>query len=400
MMRRLVVRLALGRRLRPNNRLRRFSSVGGTPKSSVGGSEARGVDGEAVKESLGSLGDSYNPEKNVIDLSDLLKENSPPPQVWKFEWWGTERVGDFLDIVHDYTELAWIPTIVACTVALRLSLFPISVLQAKAALRLMLIQPYLRVLKSAFSKAKEPMVPRLNLLRRNLNITFRTFRFSPTMMAVYPILNIGMFFTFVVGVRNIVLTYPEFTSAGYLWFTNLQEPDPYMILPIVAISGTLASLELGLRGRRALSADEQPSFSMGDRIIHLIQGFVIIMAPVTVQLPAGVFTYWITSSIMTISQILLLRRSEVRNVLGIVPPPEVLRILKRHQRSDSSDTKESNDGGGDKGIQKAVRGYSTGEERKAMRQARIRKRKAKNSDGETSDLGIAAVEETEIKKHE
>mmetsp|Transcript_3834 Transcript_3834/g.5225 ORF Transcript_3834/g.5225 Transcript_3834/m.5225 type:complete len:136 (+) Transcript_3834:30-437(+) len=93
-----------------------------------------------------------------------------------------------------------------------------------------------------------------------------------------------------------------------------------MVLPAVGIVGTLVSLELGLRGRRALHPDSQPTFSVVDRLIHALQGLVLLTSPMIVQLPAGVFPYWIASSAFTIVQILMLRRPDIRKMLGIVPP--------------------------------------------------------------------------------
>mmetsp|Transcript_35690 Transcript_35690/g.57336 ORF Transcript_35690/g.57336 Transcript_35690/m.57336 type:complete len:212 (-) Transcript_35690:114-749(-) len=168
--------------------------------------------------------------------------------------------------------------------------------------------------------SKEDVTTKLILLRKNLKITFDQFKFSPIRVVLYPLINIPIFVTFIFGARRLVLSSPEFQTAGCYWFVNLQAPDPYMVLPAVGIIGTLVSLELGLRGRRALHPDSQPTFSVVDRLIHALQGLVLLTSPMIVQLPAGVFPYWIASSAFTIVQILMLRRPGVRKMLGIIPP--------------------------------------------------------------------------------
>ena len=50
----------------------------------------------------------------------------------------------------------------------------------------------------------------------------------------YNIIQIPVFIIMVLSIRKISYENDELTGAGILWFKNLNEADPYMILPFVA----------------------------------------------------------------------------------------------------------------------------------------------------------------------
>lgn len=50
----------------------------------------------------------------------------------------------------------------------------------------------------------------------------------------YNLIQIPVFITMVLSIRKIAFENDELIGTGILWFKNLNEADPYMILPIVA----------------------------------------------------------------------------------------------------------------------------------------------------------------------
>ena len=50
----------------------------------------------------------------------------------------------------------------------------------------------------------------------------------------YNIIQIPVFILMVLSIRKISHENEELTGAGALWFKDLNEPDPYMILPVAA----------------------------------------------------------------------------------------------------------------------------------------------------------------------
>jgi membrane protein insertase Oxa1/YidC/SpoIIIJ len=48
------------------------------------------------------------------------------------------------------------------------------------------------------------------------------------------LIQLPVFIIMVLSIRKISFENEELTGAGMLWFPNLNEPDPYLILPITA----------------------------------------------------------------------------------------------------------------------------------------------------------------------
>lgn len=50
----------------------------------------------------------------------------------------------------------------------------------------------------------------------------------------YNIVQIPVFIVMVLSIRKISTENEDLTGAGALWFPNLNEPDPYLLLPMIA----------------------------------------------------------------------------------------------------------------------------------------------------------------------
>mmetsp|Transcript_6349 Transcript_6349/g.11045 ORF Transcript_6349/g.11045 Transcript_6349/m.11045 type:complete len:230 (+) Transcript_6349:352-1041(+) len=110
----------------------------------------------------------------------------------------------------------------------------------------------------------------------------------------YMALQVPHFLTYVWSVRRLAATNPALETGGALWFKNLAEADPTMILPIVSMGLTYYSLQRGV-------TPENRDWPI-NRLRSLFQMFLILTIPVTVQWPAAIFCYWGTSALYTIIQ--------------------------------------------------------------------------------------------------
>ena len=89
--------------------------------------------------------------------------------------------------------------------------------------------------------------------------------------------------------------------------------DPYYILPVVT-GGTffaMASLDVMSPGG---PVDEKQQMMK-----TCMKGFALLMIPMTASFESGVFVYWTTSNIITVSQGTLLKNTQVRAFLGMPP---------------------------------------------------------------------------------
>ena len=80
---------------------------------------------------------------------------------------------------------------------------------------------------------------------------------------------------------------------------NLGAADPYMIFPLTTGVTTLLLAELG--GDGMAMATSSTNMRAGMRAMSLV------IIPLTMKIPVGVFVYWTTSNLFSVSQTILLK---------------------------------------------------------------------------------------------
>lgn len=116
---------------------------------------------------------------------------------------------------------------------------------------------------------------------------------------------------------------------GALWFTNLLVPDPFSVLPLL-LSGTIL-LNIFLQRRQA----SEPS-KWGRRYLNAITALGFMVGPLTLQLPAAMHVYWLSTSTFAIGQTLFLQKYRPR-------PRPVKPCPERHNREMLGSAKPSED---------------------------------------------------------
>lgn len=101
---------------------------------------------------------------------------------------------------------------------------------------------------------------------------------------------------------SLIPTISSFTSSGALWFPNLLLPDPLSILPFLLSSTLLANIILQRR-----RSPTQPS-KWGRRYLNAMTVLAVLVGPLTLQLPAAMHVYWLSTSTLAIAQNLLLEK--------------------------------------------------------------------------------------------
>ena len=88
-----------------------------------------------------------------------------------------------------------------------------------------------------------------------------------------------------------------------LWFKDLNEPDPYLILPLIAT--LLNYINLG----RGITKENEHWFI--NRFRSFFQVLQFLHLPFTHKWPAGSFVYWISSSLFVFLQVSITRNPKV-----------------------------------------------------------------------------------------
>ena len=131
---------------------------------------------------------------------------------------------------------------------------------------------------------------------------------SLTKFYFYNLFQIPVFIIMVFSIRKICFEHEELRDKGILWFKDLNEADPYLILPIWAVM--LNYINLG----RGITKDNEHWFI--NRFRSFFQVLQFMHLPWTHAWPAGTFIYWIASSLMVFIQVTITRHPKIMNYIN------------------------------------------------------------------------------------
>lgn len=241
----------------------------------------------------------------------------------------TEVVQQSLCTAHTLTGMPWWATMASSTVILRVSLFPLIRMQILAFQKLQEASSDLNSLNHLFkTRVKFIQATQTSLFsslegRNQLLRTAQSYisglqacrilhEIPVSHILAPPFVNIGIFATFTYSMRKMISAVPSLglEDGGMMWFTNLTVPDPTFTLPIVSIVLTSASVHYSLKksSRKVLMIRYFRNF---------VQTGLIVSIPFVIQFPAGVFCYWIPSTVTRIAQQYLLENEKFRNLMTL-----------------------------------------------------------------------------------
>ncbi len=230
-----------------------------------------------------------------------------------------------LETMQDTTGFPWWASIVVSTVAFRVALLPIVRYQAHALARLSKAGPLLVALNQALSKRLDGIRPgdvkattaTCKTYAAGVNAALKVHQVGLLAAVASPLIQLPVFITFALANRRMIDTHvPGLETGGLAWFEDLNEADSLLILPALCLGSTYMNLELGF-------ARLHESQTILRFLKDNLQLLLILGAPVSSTLPAGVFVYWFTSSMYGHAQHFALHNASVREMLGfpVMPVP-------------------------------------------------------------------------------
>ncbi|AHY48053.1 Membrane protein insertase, YidC/Oxa1 family [Rubrobacter radiotolerans] len=197
-------------------------------------------------------------------------------------------LGWVLRYFHYDFGLEWWLSIAALTILVRTLMFPLTVRQVKSMRAMQELRPELEKIRRQFSNNRRRQQEEMMKLYQERNIN--PLGGCLPILLQMPIF-IGIFYVIrrFGGYGDTAGTEPSFQQGGILWFQNLSEMDPYLILPVLSAATMFAASWITARN------------------LEPQQRYIILLLPVVITVflwnfPAGLFVYWITSNIVTFVQ--------------------------------------------------------------------------------------------------
>ena len=230
-----------------------------------------------------------------------------------------------LTSVHDVSGLPWWATIALTTVSVRACLLPVQIYQSKSIARMALIRPQIDEHSAAMREASQKGTPKgmedAEKARMALSKLFEKHNVKPWMSIVGAIVQLPLWITFFFTMRHMsrVDAGIGMDTGGMLWFQDLTQSDPYYLLPLGMGASFFTMASLG-------DAGQPPGAKLDPKQAQMkvaMKMMAFIMVPATSGFQSGIFVYWITTNLSSITQTLILRQPVVRSLAGMPALPNV-----------------------------------------------------------------------------
>ncbi|GJP76661.1 hypothetical protein CLOP_g7072 [Closterium sp. NIES-67] len=248
-------------------------------------------------------------------------------------WLGVpvDAVTQALTSIQASTGAPWWLTLVGSTLALRLSLFPLTWHQMKISSQLAALGPKLPPpfpLPGSGMTWSQAWALRQRR-RRQLHAP------SALWLLAAPAVQIPIFFTWIFTMRHMALSaHPGFDAGGCLWLEDLTAfPQGVLgwVLPL-SIAGTfLTSLQvmMPLHKMGVNTASEKAMLAYRT----LLEFLTLPIAFAALNVPQAVHVYWLTNNTFTLAQAFALRSPTIRQALGLPTIAQLQDMQQQHART-------------------------------------------------------------------
>ncbi|KAM6180497.1 mitochondrial inner membrane protein OXA1L [Erethizon dorsatum] len=222
-------------------------------------------------------------------------------------------IQNFLEFMHIDLGLPWWGAIAACTVLARCLVFPLIVKGQREAAKIHNHVPEIQKFSARIREAKLAG-DNAEFSRASTEMTLYQKKHDIKLLRplILPLTQAPIFISFFIALREMAnLPVPSMRTGGLWWFQDLTISDPMYILPLAVTATMWAVLELGAETGMQ-SSDLQWMRSV-------IRVMPLVVLPITIHFPTGVFVYWLSSNMFSLVQVSCLRIPAVRTVLKIPP---------------------------------------------------------------------------------
>lgn len=178
--------------------------------------------------------------------------------------------------------------IIILTVLIKLILFPLSVKQMKSMKGMQEIQPELQSIQKKYKNDKEKMNKATMELYQKYNV-------NPAGGCLPLLIQMPILF----ALFNSLRAYPfePVEHATFFWISNLTNPDPLYILPVLVGVATFFQSKLTTSSSGPAGANKMILYFMP-----------IMIGYISMKFPAGLCLYWVTFNVLGVLQQMVINR--------------------------------------------------------------------------------------------
>jgi len=216
-------------------------------------------------------------------------------------------------------------------IILRLALFPLVIQGARAASNFAKVAPEVQFIVTMFMNDREKLKARraspkekreLNRLsRETVWNMYKAYDINPWAVFKSPLIQIPCFWYFSIDIRKVISGIDpqlatDLSEGGILWFTDLTDPDPWFVLPV--LSGMLLYLNVEIAmGKKSLSGETASKANFAVYMKDFFQSLSIFIPCFMATSTAGTQIYLLGSFTFTLAQSIALRTESFRKLCNL-----------------------------------------------------------------------------------
>ncbi|KAK7790291.1 hypothetical protein R5R35_003870 [Gryllus longicercus] len=229
-------------------------------------------------------------------------------------WTPVGIVENCMEFLHVDCGIPWWASIALGTLVVRVLLFPVVIASQRNAAKMNNNLPQMQVLQLRMTEARQTG-NHIEAARyaQELMLFMKEKKLNPLKNMLVPLAQAPIFISFFMALRGMAnIPIPDMVTGGLWWFTDLTMPDQYFLLPLLTSATLYVTIEVGTDSARLNSQNMHV-------MKYVLRALPICIFPFTVNFPGAVLCYWLSSNVISLIQVGLLRVPAVRELAKIEP---------------------------------------------------------------------------------
>ena len=182
-----------------------------------------------------------------------------------------------IENIHHFADVPYWQAIIAFTVGIRFCLLPIALKGVQNGNRMAFLKPDMEKVQNAMKANEGTNDPKMQArYQMEMKELFKKHNVNPFKAVALPFLQMPIFISLFMALRQMQDYFPDYCNGGALWFTDLSAADPTYALPIFNAVSFLLMIELGADGM------DQANKGM---FKNFMRAMAVFMVPLTYSMP-------------------------------------------------------------------------------------------------------------------
>jgi YidC/Oxa1 family membrane protein insertase len=161
----------------------------------------------------------------------------------------SQVIMQIIDQVHLLVGIPYWEAIILTTLGLRVVMLPMAISSVQNAAKMGALRPAIQAIKDRQAKHPSGDDPSIrSRFEAETKQLFLSHKVNPLKSIAMPLIQLPIFLSLYFALRDMGIYFPEYSTGGEFWFSDLTAADQYYIFPVVNALSFLVMIELGADG--------------------------------------------------------------------------------------------------------------------------------------------------------